>query len=220
MTKAQFHRIYACALELVRLKAAGADVDPDLLAWAQELIRLNDRAAPFKPSPNMDKIHEALKDAPLAGYNSREMREKTGIKQSLLAATLSYAAKRGYIAMLKMPRASRFFSNQAALELGRFAAEAEARREETYRLMTKLPEALAKPRHIPSPKPHQAMTVKQQPNVVISPPRKPTINESVFNPHGIKPTVIPTPEDTRYKPDPNGDGAGFMSDWKRRRGEV
>jgi hypothetical protein len=77
-----------------------------------------------------------------------------------------------------------------------------------------------KPKHVPKPKPHQVMTVKQQPNVIIHVPRKPTINESVFIPPGLQVQQLPSGRDTRYDPDPNSEGAGFSSEWKRLRGEV
>lgn len=37
--------------------------------------------------------------------------------------------------------------------------------------------------------------------------------------NGVKPTICKGYEDTRFKPDPQCDGAGFLSDWKRLRGQ-
>jgi hypothetical protein len=78
-------------------------------------------------------------------------------------------------------------------------------------------------RNKPQPKAHQGLQIKERrttPSPVIIAPPKQTIRHSVFVPEGVTVQVLPSGRDTRYDPDPSSDGAGFMSDWKRKRGTA
>jgi len=275
MTKHHFNRMKQAAFELVRLTEDPKHTpDPDLLAWARQIVLQNQAPPPFKPSPNQNAILQLLEDAPFDGLTAEQISAKTGKPKNLTSATLGYMThKAGLICAVKLPTHAVYFRDAAALAIGKpLVLAAEERRQalrqpkatrplgpstaqreqakrdakaalktqrelekqekkraaeqlkETQRLARRAERAAKNgapwsARNQPRPKHHQGMQIKSKPaNVTIAPPRKPSINQSVFIPPGLQVQQLPSGRDTRFDVDPNSEGAGFSAEWRRLRG--
>lgn len=246
ISKEQHQRIRDAATELLRLRDAGAAVDPATTEWATSFLGMNPYWPPPRPSPNRDAILKLLGDAPDEGYMAHELLERTEINVGSFYAGLSRMARDGAIAMLLMPgRRSRYFLNEVMLERGRplVVANEEMRRVVNIPRLPAVPRPPKPPRPAPPPKPVRVPPPPKPPKPApapkpIKPPKPPKrvppakknitfvpkvgaplrpINQSVVIPEHVKVQVCPSSKDTRYTPSPDTEGAGFMSDWRAKR---
>lgn len=202
MTKERFQKAGDAARELLRLRDEGVKIAPEIVAWADHMIKP-------RVADSHQKIMAVLATAPPDGFTYEQVAAKLSTDARRMSGTLSYMGKLGRVFLLRIHKNSRYFPTAAMRDAAK-----------SLLIKPKPSKSMAwSERNKPAPKPHQTMQIKGRPADPPPGPRKPTIDESIFNPHGIKPTVIPTPVDNRFTADPNAEGAGFMAEWRAKRGQ-
>lgn len=121
MTKHHFSRMKQAAHALVNLANDPTQpVDPEVLAWARQIVLQNPTPAPFRPSPNQDAVLQLLDDAPCDGLTAEQIADKVGKSKRLMSVTLAYMLNTaGLICAIKLSTHSVYFRNAAALAIGK-----------------------------------------------------------------------------------------------------
>lgn len=224
-TATHYERMQAAARELLEAHKAGRPVDPYAIEWARWAQRQQPRKMPQRPAIHIDRIMAVLNGPafPIEGYFATEISELSQVSQHACAKVLHRLQTTGRIAMHKIPGRSRFYPNEHALEMGRALVEAQE-----ARLKSTPPPAKAKknpfnarpvvqprPRGRPKAEPPAAPPIVMRAKPL---PVPPPASGSVFIPPDVKVTRAPT-RPGRYEVTEPGEGAGFLADWRAKRGE-
>lgn len=221
----QYDRMQAASRELLDAYHAGREVDPHALEWARWAQRQQPRKMPQRPAIHVDRILAVLNGPsfPIEGYFASEISTISTVPAHACAKVLHRLHTDGRIAMIKIPGRSRFFPSEHALQMGRRLVEAdEERRQEAKKKKPKVaaPNAfnsrpVVEKRRAPAP--HQQLLLRAKPLATPAP-----ATGSVFIPPVIPDNVKITRIERqlgRYEVPANTHGAGFLDEWRAKRGE-
>lgn len=222
----------AAAHDIVRV-AETAEFDPLTLAWANDIIAANaTRAYRKRGTPAADRLLGIWAETPMAGYTLRELRTLMGDAHNASFQHLLRAQCQKRRIFQAGPHSHRRYfvdedaCNEAAIEFRQQIDDARAR-------------AIApKPLKIPrlgiqrTPRPRDPFNGRpageprpKKPSLPPKPdavrvPAPPTLLDSgeAFRPAHVQVQVIPTRPDPRYHVE--APATGFLSDWKKLRGEA
>jgi DNA-binding HxlR family transcriptional regulator len=224
------------AAEILERHRTGVEFTPDTLGWAAWIHHTQPKHIPSRLGEHQTAVLEALMRAPLEGMLFSEMQAATGIDGDVLHQTVHKMVKHGLIVTIYIPHRSRYFLCDQSLQLGRAIVEADE-----ARLKASMPAKKQTPKTSPAEKPLKIpkfitgtrhpnkapLTVKQQKQEATPAYKHHTLNQPPTGPAmsvveqalggEVKVTVHPTPPD-RFAPRPGDVGAGFLDDWKNKRG--
>lgn len=236
MTKDQYRRTIAAARDIVRIVETGAALlDPLTVQWAKDMLKLQPRKA--FPTPVRDQMLALWEDDLLAGFTPVYIAEKTDRSVKKVRELCVHLTKEEILFQLgggvgnRFTRGrARYFVSAMARELARPAFEAEVAPIQKPVKAKKLPKPSKADRPLKIPR----LANERKPRINLArrddtpfnptdelkrAPRHKTVpsGEAIIPAH-VKTTVCPGYKDRRYEVTLPVDG--FVSDWKKLRGEL
>ena len=225
------------AVEILTKHKAGIDFPADTVGWATWITFAQTKRMPPQLGEHQTQVIEALMRAPLEGMVLADIeKEVGGTSTNALHQVVHKLVKHGLISHISIPHRTRYFLCDQMRELGRAIVEADETRLKASMAAKKplvvpkfVTPAKKKP-SLPGRHPNKApLTVKQKKQEAEPAYRHHTLNQPPTGPAvsvveqalggKVKVTVHPTPPD-RFAPRPGDVGAGFMDDWKNKRGDA
>lgn len=235
MKREIYLKMPAAAEEVLRLARDGVKVDALALEWAQLVAKSKPTPPPMRPALRQEAILAAMTypPPPPEGLLAPTIFERCGFSKHRAAVTLCYMVAINRVHMLKIPGRSRYFLSEAALEIGRaHVAELERLRKQAREKPRKVPQLKAPPARVHPKASHKKRDPRPPPKAKrgkgdkAPAPREPVPQPGRLDPAapaiyppGLKVQKLPSRKDTRYTVEPPVEGAGFVREWKRKRGE-
>ncbi|GAP37372.1 hypothetical protein ABXN37_19815 [Piscinibacter sakaiensis] len=119
MTRTEFEAMRAAATEILALHRAGQAFSVVAVQWARAAAVAQYKGPPAPPAVQREAVLRAMADAPPIGRLLTEIREITGMRPHQCATVLSDMVNGGHLRMIRVPNRSRYFLDEAALEVGR-----------------------------------------------------------------------------------------------------
>lgn len=211
------------ATEIARMRELGIEFAQFMIDWSDR--HANGKMQSFHAPVRRDAIEKTLKAAPLIGMTAAEIAKAIDIKKETCSSVLYAMVKNKSAFMLKQEKFARYFHSPEALELGREAVEIEKAHERQVNLAKAVKReriAQVKPLKIKAAKaPKVRKPPKQHQNISIRREAQPAAlkkDTPVVVPPGLQIQRIPTALHPRNKVDENAQGAGFMAEWRQKRG--
>lgn len=233
MTNEDFRRIHAAAHELIRLAdTVGIAVGAPSLEWAREFLVHYPVAPPNMRNPRQPRIIAAVAKS-TTGLTCREIGEATGIRPNHVWMTVSLMAREGKLLAYGKKGSTKYFDTVEKRDANKAAIDAHEngiasrRRDKNYEPKKRGRKKAAKAQagHCWTKSPSVAdmgEVSKASTAERYRPPKTPKGPPEVIGMETAKRTVAQTRPEALDRFGSTGpvDGAGFVADWRRLRGET